>query len=607
MKQPSLVATTLCAFVIVLLSFYRPRWENQPGAAVINYDVFGYYTYLPGAFIYNDLSKLNWVDSIVNKYGTHGAIVNYTPAPTTGNRVIKYSSGLAIMYAPFFGIAHFLAKPLGFEADGFSKPYQVAIAFGGLLMAVLGLFIARKILRRYFSETTTATTILALAFGTNWHHYARFDYAHSHIWLFTLYAALIWQTIRFYEKADAHRAVSIGLLVGLAALTRPTDAVSAFIPLLWGVMPPFFGKNGGLAIRLAFLKNHWKLLLVAVIAAALIGSIQLIYWKLEAGEWLFYSYGDQKFSFLRPHLVDGLFSAKKGWLVYTPIMLFALLGFYQLKKLRPELFLAALVFAAINIWIVLSWDVWWYGGSFGQRAMIQGYAVLIFPLAAFIDVELKNTRKPLWSSLVGFCVFLNLFQSWQPELTGMGLDAEGNTPAFYRRMFLRFKPDMNDLKLQDGKDDFGNLPRHELKMLYETGFEDLTDSTFVDTKRASSGQKSAFSDGNREFVPISTVKPENEWVRLTARFFTTEKEWESWRGTAVVLEAKDSSGKTLRSAYHRPMRYLETWRWKELFFDLKLKKLHDVDRVEIYLWQPLKNSKTLWIDDVQIESFKAYQ
>lgn len=511
------------------------------------------------------------------------------------------------MYAPFFLTAHVSARPFGFEADGFSKPYQVSIAFGGLFMAVLGLFMARKILRRYFSESTTTITILALAFGTNWHHYARFDYAHSHIWLFTVYATLIWQTIQFYEKATNGRAALIGLLIGLAALTRPTDAVSAFIPLLWGVVPPFFGKNGGLAARFAFLKTNWKLCLIAAISAMLVGSIQLVYWKLEAGEWLFYSYGDQKFSFLQPHLIDGFFSAKKGWLVYTPIMLFALLGFYQLRKTRPELFLATLVFAVVNIWIVLSWDVWWYGGSFGQRAMIQGYAVLIIPFAAFIENGLKSNWKSLWIPAMNLCVFLNIFQSWQPELTGMGLDAEGNTPAFYRRMFLRFKPDMNDLKLQDGRDDFGNLPRNELKILFETSFEDLTDSTFVGTKHPNRGQKAIFSDGNREFVPIATVKPENDWVRLTARFFTTEKEWESWRGTAVVLEAKDSSGKTLRSAYHRPMRYLEAWRWKELFFDLKLKKLHDVDRVEIYLWQPHKNSKTIWIDDVQIESFKAYQ
>lgn len=604
MKQTSLIATLFCAVVIVLLSFYRPRWANQPGAAVINYDVFGYYTYLPGVFLYHDLGKLNWIDSIIEKYSPHGAIVNYTPAPKTGNRIIKYSSGLAVMYAPFFAVAHLLAEPLGFEADGFSKPYQIAIAFGGLLMAILGLFISRKILRRYFSDSATTITILALVFGTNWHHYARFDYAHSHIWLFTVYAALIWQTILFYEKATNRRAALIGLLVGLAALTRPTDAVSAFIPLLWGVAPPFLGRNGGLAARFTFLKTNWQAVLIAAIVTVLVGSIQLVYWKLQAGEWLFYSYGDQKFSFLRPHLIDGLFSAKKGWLVYTPIMLFALLGFYQLKKLRPELFLATLIFAVVNIWIVLSWDVWWYGGSFGQRAMIQGYAVLIIPFAAFIESGLKNNWKSLWIPAIGFCVSLNIFQSWQPELTGMGLDAEGNTPAFYRRMFLRFKPDMNDLKLQDGRDDFGNLPRNELKMLFETGFEDTSDSTFVGTKHRNGGQKAAFCDGNREFMPIATVKPENDWVRVTARFLATDKEWESWLGTSVVLEAKDAAGKTLRSAYHKPMRYLEPWHWKELFFDLKLKKLRGVDRVEVYLWQPNKNAKTIWMDDVQIESFK---
>ncbi len=622
LKANSLIITSLAAAITVLLAFQKPRWQNDPAGAVLTYDVFGYYAYLPGAFIYHDLGKVAWLENIMEKHGPFGAPDNFTPAPKTGNRIIKYASGQALMYLPFFAVAHGLAKPLGFEADGFTKPYQMAIAFGGLFAAVLGLFLTRRVLRRFFSENITSAAILALAFGTNWHHYARFDYGHTHIWLFAVYAGLLWTTIRFWENPTLARGLLIGLLVGLAGLTRPTDLVAVLLPIFWGLRSPIFGQNGSLAGRLTFFKNHWKWLLAAGLTTAAIGSIQLIYWKLAAGQWVFYSYGEQGFSWLRPHLYLGIFSAKKGWLVYTPLMVFALAGFWFLKKTRPQIFWATLVFAAVNLWLVFAWDIWWYGGSFGQRAMVQIYAVLVLPLAAFLE----NSAKWLKTRTLGsyskaffahaailFCIFLNLFQDYQSELTGMGLDAEGNSPAFYRRMFLRFKPDLNDLKLQDSKDDYGNLPRENLKTLFETNFEEETDSTFVGIKHCASGTKAAFSDGSREFVQLASVKPpdsyrdaEAEWLRCSARFFTEEREWTAWLGSALVLEAKDAAGKTLRSAYHKPYRYLEEWRWKDLFFDLNLTRIkNSVDHVDIYLWQPNRRSKTLWVDDFRVESFSG--
>ena len=40
---------------------------------------------------------------------------------------------------------------------------------------------------------------------------------------------------------------------------------------------------------------------------ALVGFIQLAYWKYASGEWLVYSYEDQGFSWLKPHLYEGIF------------------------------------------------------------------------------------------------------------------------------------------------------------------------------------------------------------------------------------------------------------------------------------------------------------
>ena len=35
------------------------------------------------------------------------------------------------------------------------------------------------------------------------------------------------------------------------------------------------------------------------------------------------------------------------------------------------MFLASVVYLPVAIWIVASWSIWWYGVSFGMRALIE--------------------------------------------------------------------------------------------------------------------------------------------------------------------------------------------------------------------------------------------
>ncbi|RYD72715.1 MAG: hypothetical protein EOP53_21425 [Sphingobacteriales bacterium] len=154
---------------------------------------------------------------------------------------------------------------------------------------------------------------------------------------------------------------------------------------------------------------------MALLIAGAIGFLQLLYWKLLSGSWLFDSYkGEGNFTFTSPHIFDGLFSYKKGWFVYTPLMLLAVAGFFWVKKFVPAALLALLVYFVINIYFTFSWNPWWYGGSFGMRALIQMYAIMSFGLASFLTFMFnKDWRKELAFLLVAACIYLNLFQTWQ--------------------------------------------------------------------------------------------------------------------------------------------------------------------------------------------------
>jgi hypothetical protein len=69
----------------------------------------------------------------------------------------------------------------------------------------------------------------------------------------------------------------------------------------------------------------------------------------------------------------------------------------------------------INLYIIWSWWCWWYGGGFGQRALIESYAVLAIPFASFSTFVI-NRKWPLrivFLILTAALISLNIFQTRQ--------------------------------------------------------------------------------------------------------------------------------------------------------------------------------------------------
>ncbi|HMR44699.1 MAG TPA: glycosyltransferase family 39 protein, partial [Saprospiraceae bacterium] len=364
-----------CAFILTS-AFLHPKWQVGKAEGTLTWDVAGYYFYLPAFLIFEDAKELKFKDDIFEKYHPSGSFYQAYKDEKSGNMIMKYPIGLCLMYLPFFLIGHLIALIGGWPADGFSLPYQAAISFGSMLVAFIGLWFLRKSLLHFFDEKAAAVVLIAVALGTNYYNYSAFDYAMPHNYLFTLCAILIYFSIRFYENTDYKKAAIIGVCVGLAALTRPTDIVFAIFPVLFAFTP--------VVEKLEFIRKHFfKIALAAVIVFA-IGSIQLIYWKWVSGDWLVYSYQDQGFNWKGPHFNAVWFSYRKGWFVYTPMMIFAIAGmFFLFQKKYRSLFWPVLALFFVHMWIVAAWNIWWDGGGFGQRAMIDIYPALALPIAAF--------------------------------------------------------------------------------------------------------------------------------------------------------------------------------------------------------------------------------
>lgn len=407
------------------------KWNKK---SVIDWDVTYYYCYLPATFIKKDLS-LKFADE-KNEYYT----LNHQYLPIklpNGNYVIKTSMGMAIMYLPFFAVAHLSANLFGYETDGFSEPYQMMIQFSGLVYLVIGLFFLRRLLLLYYSEKVTAITLFCVLFGSNLFYYASVHGAMSHTHTFCLACIFIWYGIKWLLKADLKTTIILGLLVGLIVLIRP-------INILFVLFLVFFGVTNlvGLKHRLFLFLRHIKFVFLMILLATLVFLPQMLYWKHITGHYFFNSYVGEQFYFGNPHLLEGLFGFRKGWLLYSPIMIFSLIGMFMLFKNRKEFSWPVTVLFLIYTYVILSWWCWWYGGAYGMRAMIDIYPFLIICFAVFIH---KMVSNKLVMSLLGFLVLINCFQMYQYRRGVIHYDSM--TKAAYLDALFRVEtsPNLNKL------------------------------------------------------------------------------------------------------------------------------------------------------------------
>lgn len=596
MNRLSRAALFICYILIFLAGFiYYPKWKQNGTEATISWDVSGYYMYLPALFIYKDLKKCGFRDSVLQKYA---------PTPdfqqaflhSGGNYIMKYSSGQALMLSPFFGAGHLVAKTSGsYEADGFSRPYQLAISIGMLLYCFLGLFVLRKVLLAFFPDHVVAITLAALVLGSNYFNYASIDSAMTHNTLFTVYALILFFVARFYKNPGITGAVMIGLLTGLATLTRPTEMISLLLPLLWNV-----GSINDLRTRLQFFLRKFHYPLVMGLCFLLVCSIQLFYWKWVSGQWLVYSYQNEGFDWLHPHIKNCLVSYRSGWLTYSPLMILSILGFIPLHKNLKSLFWPVAVFSLLFMYICFSWQTWWYGGSLGQRAMIQSYPVLSFPLAGMISFLIQKNRvvRLLTILFLSICICYTLWFTHQAHRGGLFRAGEMNR-AYFWAIIGRSKVDEDVYTLLDNKDLYTGTVAGATEV-YNQKFEQYTSPniTQVDAIEGHSLFLDEQNQASQEFF-FSVPKGPETWIRASADFRATQKEWDTWKMTQFIVRFYQNSRKIQTNSI-RVFRLLQDGDQKRLHVDARLPD--SFDSVSVQFWNSGSNKKVL-IDNLQVIVF----
>jgi hypothetical protein len=523
------LSKTAVFIIIILLSAVRINYatlETKELRNVLTWDAFGYYLYLPAEFIYTDVKKMDWVPEIVEKYQTTGPVYQLSDLPN-GNKVMKYLMGISILYSPFFIIGHAIAEILDYPADGFSPPYQIAIFCAAIFYACMGLLIMRWVLLKYFSDLVTAFTLILITLATNYPQYISVDSGQTHGYIFALYAAVLALTFKWHTQPSLGSAFFIGLIIGLATISRPTEIVMIFIPILFNLHSSKLKFE-----KTEFLKQN-PLHILYAITGGFIGILpQLLYWKRVTGDWV-YDVGS-KWTFFDPNW-QVLIGWEKGWFIYTPLALFMVAGIFYLRK--NPFYWPVLIYFIVNTWIIISWSDWRYGASYSSRALVQSYAVMALPLAAMVSKLLYFRFRYIFYVFASLLIFVNLFQIWQYNKTILHYDDMNK--YYYKAIFLNPSPSPVQMSLLDTKEYIKN--ENEYMVFKEIKLDSQFTVNAMDQPKATllSGKwDEVFSNRNarNEYWLKISVKVFSDWGAFGTKLFTSFDYDNTNKTTSVRME-----------------------------------------------------------------------
>ncbi|MFN8321291.1 MAG: hypothetical protein U0T74_01415 [Chitinophagales bacterium] len=396
----------------IALTIACGKWSRH---TVIKNDAAGYYVYLSSIFVYNDLMQCKFYPHLDSMYNPGDGVVYYAVQQNheTGNFYFKYNYGVALFEAPLFLLIHgFVNLSKLYPSDGYSAPYQLSVALSAVLFSFFALLLLRSFLLSYFSDKVVLITLFIIACGTNFFAQVITQPGLSHTYLFFLYCAILYSTQKLYKTVELKYGLFLGVSLGWCLVTRSIDVFVCAIPLFW-----IYSQVNNLQDAAMLFKRHYKQMSLVALAIGGFIFIQMLYWKITTNHWYFYTYRKEHFDFNNWQIVNGLFSFRKGWFVYTPLALLGFIGIYFVWKKKELRFyiLPITLYFLLTLYFVFCWWQWYYGGSFGCRVLVQSLALLALPMAALVEFVISSGwRTRIVSAIVVlFFVGLNIFQTAQ--------------------------------------------------------------------------------------------------------------------------------------------------------------------------------------------------
>jgi hypothetical protein len=410
------------------------HWERSD--RVICNDVISYYAYLPAIFIEKDVSL-----SFVNRNSNNFSDLYWPEESPTKKNLIKTTSGLSFLYAPFFIPAYAIASLKEEDTVRGNEPiFKIALILSSFVWLGIGLFFLKGILEKYFDPVLTAGLLFSCCLATNLWYYSIEEMTMPHGYNFALINLYVFLVVT--NKFESKNYLLHGLILGLICLIRPTNILVGIVFLMYGVNSIREIKQ---RISRILIPKH---VMMGIVGIIIVWLPQMLYWLKITDKLMFFSYTGERFFWLEPELIKGLFGFRKGLFIYTPLLILVIPGYYYMLKIKHELAMGAVGLFIFLCYITFSWWAWWYGGGFGMRPFVDFIGLFMLPIGVLFTYLIENKRRVITLLLGCFVVatiLLNRFQTQQYRHQIIHYD--GMNWEAYKHAWLRteYSPDLLDI------------------------------------------------------------------------------------------------------------------------------------------------------------------
>lgn len=410
------------------------QYHNHESYPVIS-DGSGYYAFLPQWFVYKT-DNFEFMDSIQEKYPDARFSDGFSYDFESEKRFNKYFIGTAVFQAPGFLITHSIATAFQLDNDGYSNAYQLYTVFIAFIFAFIGFWCISKILSYYnVSRFTKLVTILAIALGTNMGSFVIYNSSYSHVYSFAIISLFTLTLYRWRSADNPFKSLPlIGILLGFIFILRPTDAIVALL------IPFFFKRKEKIPLffKTIFTTKAFLYFLIAISLFIFPIFLQVLSTYQQLGKWALNSYVGEGFDYLmNPHIIDVLFSFRKGLFIYSPILIISIIGFYVFWKKDKAIAIGSISLLIVFTYITASWWCWWYGGGLGMRPYINILVLFAIPFGLLFETIANRYKIVL---LLFSAIFVYMSQVYQQQMIKNILHYDDMNYTQFKHVFMKTDP-----------------------------------------------------------------------------------------------------------------------------------------------------------------------
>lgn len=407
-------------------------------ARLYSSDEVEYFSYLRSLWFDHDVSFENeyryfYEHGIAQTPDFHQTFLELETA--TGRRINYGTIGCAILWAPFYAVADAVARTSHaasgtVDAEGYSKPYVAAVAYGsafyGFATIILAIAAARQIVGKYAFSSG-----LAVWLGTPLLFYMYVAPPFSHACSAFAVALFVTVWLKTRHRWSVGGVIALGLTGALMAMVREQDLLIVLGPAIDFALAAVRGKGKREKGKREGQKDKGtntdtgRILVVSAAGAVafIVGYLpQLLAYQALNGAPRPSPLVTRKMYWHAPHALQVLADPEHGWFFWTPLVVLSLIGLIWLAA-RPEasaghdkdatrdvrqIAVCMLLMVACQVYVSGAVESWTVAGAFGQRRFVAVTIFLVVGLAALQSRIVSRGAKIVANVVIVVAVWWNL-------------------------------------------------------------------------------------------------------------------------------------------------------------------------------------------------------